>query len=71
MGLDGGGAGPLAAATANREVAVALAGLTRAQRMAVLMLHLEVLARESGDPAVFLALLHEAMRERMGLEVRR
>jgi hypothetical protein len=61
------GAGPAAAAVATVEVAQALAGLTRDQRLGVLKVQVAQLARDSGQPALFLALLHQSLREQMGL----
>lgn len=60
------GAGPVAAAVATVEVAQALAGLTQAERLGVLKVQVAQLARDSGQPALFLALLHQALREQMG-----
>lgn len=61
------GAGPVAAAVASVEVAQAMAGLTRAERLAVVRMQIAVLATESGQPALFLALLHQTMQDQMGL----
>ena len=61
------GAGQVAAVAAAGEVAVAMTGLTRAERLAVLQFQLAALARESADPALFVALLAEALRKQLGL----
>ena len=61
------GAEPVAVAAVISEVHMALSGLSREARWEVLAHHLAALARESGEPAVFLALAHQAMRQRMGL----
>lgn len=44
-----------------------MAGLTRAERLAVLQFQVAALARETADPALFVALLAEALRKQLGV----
>jgi hypothetical protein len=61
------GAQAVALVVARAEVAAGLSGLTREERWAVLADHLVARARESGQPAVFVALVAESLRMRLGV----
>jgi hypothetical protein len=61
------GAGTAALVVARAEVAASLSGLSREARWDVLSDHLVALARDSGQPAVFVALVAESLRMRLGV----
>lgn len=58
------GARMISLAAAQRDVAHALEGLSRTDQVTVLLGVLGEIGRRSGDPALFMALVQEAVRER-------
>lgn len=60
------GARPVSLAVAAREVRVALEGVSRTDKIAVLVGVLAEEAQRSGQAPLFLALVQEAVRERLG-----
>lgn len=53
-------------AEAAREVGAALDGMARSDKVTVLIGVLADEARRSGEPALFCALVHQALRDRLG-----
>lgn len=61
------GARVLSVAVAIRDVGVALDGLGRPDKVSALVGVLALEAARSGEPALFAALVHQALRDRLGL----
>ena len=61
------GARAVSVAVAAREVSWALDGVPRPDKISVLVGVLAEEARRSGEPALFCALVHQALRDRLAL----